>query len=158
MAKMVKGDVTKMIVIAGAIWMLAPTQATAQIITRCGSSSGYVFFFPNTLAEPADTGWQQDSVSSGEILLIYNDDEPDIIHSDRGELPGASVKDNGAVVMEVQGADPGFRSILVIYGGGTVEHFLFGLDADGFGTAAWGTLRGRIVPKNSLMTATCKAP
>lgn len=126
MSKMVKGDVTRMLVIAGAIRTLATTQATAEIITRCGSLSGYSFLFPNAFVDPDRAGWRQDSLPSSETLLIYNGDKPDIIYTDKYTDKPVSARDEGATVMEVRGTNPGFRVILLIYGNsGRVEHFCF---------------------------------
>ena len=157
-----------MIVMAGMVGMLITTQPaakpgikaqenTTKIVTRCGSSSGHSFYFPGSWVAVADAGWRKDGISSGQILLIYNGDEPDIIF-----IPATkqikSARAEGTLI-EVEGSDPGFRLILVDYQDGTIDHYLFGLDENGSGTVAWGTIRpGGIIRKSSLFSASCQAP
>ena len=134
-------------------------EKTMESVTRCGSSSGMGFFFPGGFVPSDQTGWQKDTISSGQILLIYDDGKPDIIYTAaRDRIQSARAE--GATVVEVDGGPPGFRLILAIYHGeGTIMHYLFGLDEDGAGAVAWGTIRANAsITKSSLYTASCQAP
>ena len=158
MSKWSKAIWRGLVVIPAVIGMLAITQAEAEIVTLCRSSTGHAFYFAGPLVGVENAGWQTDSISSGQILLIYNGDEPDIVHtSATGSTKSA--RGEGGAVFEVAGADAGVRLILVVYPTtGTIENYLFVLDADGVGTVAWGLARAAIMLKSSLMTATCQSP
>ena len=160
----------RMIVMAGAVAMLVVTQPatapgskvqknTVENVTRCGSSSGHEFYFQGGLVSPDRAGWSKGSVSAGQILLIYNGGKPDIIFAGATKQI-QSARAEGATIIQVDGGPPGFRLILAIYPGeGTIEHYLFGLDGDGAGTVAWGTIRAHaLITKSSLYTASCQAP
>ena len=160
----------RIIVMTVAVGMLVITQPaatpgikvqknTVEIVTRCGSSSGHDFYLQGGLVSPDRAGWSKGRISSGQILLIHNGNEPDIIFTDATKQI-QSARAEGATVIEVEGGPPGFRLILAVYqGNGTIEHFLFGLDEDGSGTVAWGTSRANaLITKSSLYKATCQAP
>ena len=105
-------------------------------------------------------GWESEVFSTYEVLLTYDGEGPDIIYTDvRGTR---SSRANGGLVLEIPALDPGFRIILVASpSGGTVEHYLFGLDEYGVGTVIWGTIRSPgmlIPPKSSLVQSTCQSP
>ena len=153
------------IVIVGAFGMLITIkldilaqESTMDIITRCGKSSGHSFFFPSGLI-PGQSGWTEDKISDGQILLVYNSGNPDIIFSDATKQIQSALG-GGAFVFEVEGGPPGFHLILSVHGGkGTIEHYLFGLDKNGNGTLAWGTVRSSALwSKSSLYTASCQSP
>ncbi len=160
----------RMIVTAGTIGMLMTTQPAAKpgikvqentttIVTRCGSASGHSFFFPGGVVSLDESGWEKDTISSGQVLLIYNGGKPDIIFADATKQI-TSARGEGATVIEVEGSPAGLRLILVVYQGyGTIEHYLFGLDENGSGKLAWGTARAHArLSKSSLYTANCQAP
>lgn len=159
-----------MIVTAGTIGMLVTTQPavkpgitvqenTTKIVTRCGSADGHSFIFTGWVVSTAESGWEKDTISPGQVLLIYNDGKPDIIFMDATKQI-QSARGEGAAVIEVEGGPPGFRLILAVYQGlGTIEHYLFGLDENGSGKLAWGTARAHaLLSKSSLFTANCQAP
>ena len=106
-----------------------------------------------------ETGWQKDTISSGQILLIYNEGKPDIIYAGATKQI-KSARGSGATVIEVDGGPPGYRLILCIYKDeGTVEHYLFGLNEGGTGIVVWGTVRANaLITKSSMYTANCQAP
>ena len=138
-----------------------PTEVTAQNVTRCGpSASGHAFRFQEANSDTPKGRWESEIFSIYDILLTYDTEGPDIIYTDvRGTR---SARANGGVVFEIPALDPGFRIILVAFPtGGTVEHFLFGLDEDGVGTVITGTIRSPgilVPPKSSLVEATCQSP
>ena len=147
--------------------LMFTTKVTAQNVTRCGpSASGHAFRFEKPNSDTPKRGrlpkggWESETFSTSEVLLTYDGEGPDIIYTDvRGTR---SSRANGGSVLEIPAQDPGFRIILVAYpSGGTVEHFLFGLDENGVGTVIWGTIRSPgilVPPKSSLVKATCQSP
>ena len=59
-----------------------PTEVTAENVTRCGpSASGHALYFQGSNSD-AVLGWIPDAISTYEILLTYNGEEPDIITTD----------------------------------------------------------------------------
>ncbi len=128
----------------------------AEIITRCGASSGQGWYFAGPVVPQDEAGWNKDAISKGGFLLIVDNDKPDIVTTD---VAGTrSSRADGAHVMFVPGTKSGFRVVLLVYSG-VVEHFLFQLDRVGNGTVAWGTVRGGgLLQKSSLFVATCRAP
>ena len=138
-----------------------PTAVTAQDVTRCGpSASGSAFRFQEPNSDMPQGEWGEEIFSVYEVLLTYGPEGPDLIYTDvRGTR---SARARGAIVFEIPALDPGFRIILVAYpNGGTVEHFLFGLDEDGVGTVITGTIRSPgvlIPPKSSLVEVPCQSP
>ncbi len=131
--------------------------ARAEIITRCGASSGQGWYFASPFVPQDEVGWNEDAISKGGFLLIVDNDKPDIVTTD---VAGTrSSRADGAHVMFVPGTKSGFRVVLLVYPAGTVEHFLFQLDRAGNGTVAWGTVRGGgLFQKSSLFVAKCRAP
>ena len=144
-----------------AVWLVAAlvslaVSVRAEIITRCGASSGQGWYFAGPIVPQGEAGWSKDAISKGRFLLVVDGDKPDIITAD---VEGTrSSRDDGAHVMFVPGTKSGFRVVLLVYSG-VVEHFLFQLDRAGNGTVAWGTVRGAgLLQKSSLFVAKCRAP
>ena len=140
--------------------LLIVQDAAAKIITQCGASEGYGYYFDGSLIDPKDAGWQKDGVEDGGFQLIADDDgsNPDIILTDI--IGTRSAKGDGANVSHIPGGQPGFYQVLTVYpGSGTLEHYLFHLDAAGNGTVVWGTMRsGGVIQKGSLFSSKCRAP
>ena len=148
----------KMVAVATALVLVSlAVSARAEIIARCGASSGQGWYFAGPLVPQGESGWSEDALSKGGFLLIMDGDEPDIVTTD---VAGTrSSRADGAHVMFVPGTKSGFRVVLLVYPAGTVEHFLFQLDRAGNGTVAWGTVRGAgLLQKSSLFVAKCRAP
>jgi hypothetical protein len=150
----------KRVVVAFALLTLLLVQgAAAKIITQCGASEGYAYFFEGGLIAEKDAGWQKDGISGGGFQFISADDgsDPDIIITD---VIGTRTRADGANVTLVPGSGRGFYLVLSIYPStGTVDHYLFRLDDQGHGRVAWGTTRsGAVFNKSSLMISKCSAP
>ncbi len=145
------------VLLAAAVVLVSQAvSARAEIITRCGASSGQGWYFASPFVPQDEVGWNEDAISKGGFLLIVDNDKPDIVTTD---VAGTrSSRADGAHVMFVAGTKSGFKLVLLVYAG-TVEHFLFQLDRAGNGTVAWGTVRGSgLLQKSSLFVANCRAP
>lgn len=146
-----------LLVVGALLATVAP--AFGKTITKCGASSGYRFDVPGPLSGVTDAhGWSKDQISQGEFSLIIDGKEADIITTDA--VGTRSSKADGARVIILNGPEPRTFVVMVVYTDtGTLEHFLFSLKADGSGDVVWGTSRaGGLLPKSSLMHATCHAP
>ena len=56
--------------VAVALWMGAADTAFADIISRCGPSSGYAHYPQSELVSKAQAGWRQDGISNGALQLM----------------------------------------------------------------------------------------
>ncbi len=139
---------------------LLSTIATAQaaIITKCGVSKGYAYYFGGAAVPPGKAGWQKDGISGGEFQLIQDGKALDIVFNDtRGTQ---SKKAQGFQVFSVPQPEPGFMLVVAIHSRGVVEHYLYQLDALGNGSVVWGSLKGSGWPiqKSAIYKATCRSP
>ena len=91
--------------------LLIVQDAAAKIITQCGASEGYGYYFDGSLIDPKDAGWQKDGVEDGGFQLIADDDgsNPDIILTDI--IGTRSAKGDGANVSHIPGGQPGFYQV-----------------------------------------------
>jgi len=58
--------------------ILIPAFATAAqtaVITKCGASKGYAYYFGGQAVPPGKAGWREDGISDGEIQLIQSGKE-----------------------------------------------------------------------------------
>jgi len=133
------------------------SNAFAAVITSCGGSQGYAYFFQGGLVPADQEGWQPDKISTGGIIFTMDEKKPDIIIRDALDKT-RSVKEDGALVnvLHVDSFNGTFL-IMVYYPAGALEHYLFKLDKDGAGKVVWGTAKatGPIIT-NKLMVADCK--
>ena len=143
------------ILIAGCIG-LALTAATAtvgkaDVITRCGASKGYAYYFEGPLVPREKSGWTSDGISKGGIQLVRDGKEFDIVYTD---VAGTrSAKSDGFIVLNLSMPNTGFFTVLLVSEGtGVIEHYLFKLDAKGRGTVVWGSIKGGSVriPKSAI--------
>ncbi len=144
-------------VLLAAVLVALAVSVRAETITRCGASSGQGWYFAGPAVPQSEAGWSEDTLSTGEFLLIVDGDKPDIVTTD---VAGTrSSRADGALAIFVPGTKSGFKVVLLVYPAGVVEHFLFQLDRAGNGTVAWGTVRGGgLLQKSSLFVAKCRAP
>jgi hypothetical protein len=129
--------------------------AQATVLTRCGPSKGYAYYFPTPLVANNQAGWRADGISNGGLQVIVDGQDYDIVFTDA--FGTRSARADGFVVMRV----PGPRILLLSMNlqTGVVEHYLFNLDAAGRGTVLLGSIRsGEPLPKSSLMKADCTGP
>lgn len=99
------------------------TAAQAAIITKCGASKGYAYYFGGQGVPPGKAGWREDGISDGEFELVQSGKALDIVFRDsRGTQ---SKKAQGFQVFSVPQAKPGFMLVVAIHSRGVVEHYLF---------------------------------
>lgn len=140
------------------ILLLLPSFALGQVVTSCSASKGYSYFFRNPLIPGSKSEWQEDKISKGQIMLVFEGKEKNVniyykdIYSTRSPM-----EDGGKVYLLY--ADKNLKTILVLVdypGSGTIENYLFKLDENGKGEVAWGSVKGvGLVPKSGLYTANC---
>ena len=132
-------------------------QVSAGVVTVCGGSEGYAYFFPSGIVPADEEGWRPDQIPKGQIIFTMDGEKPDIIIKDALNVT-RSVKEHKALV-EVLYTDPekGTILIMVFYPAGALEHYLFKLDKKGTGRVVWGTAKatGPIIT-NKLMVADCQ--
>ena len=114
---------TRLILIAFAILLLPASNASAGSIAHCGGSSGYAYYIQGGLVTEKKSGWGEDGISKGQILLIQDGKEFDIIHTDASGGTRSSKGDGGKVI--AVGRDANSIMLIVIYPGKTVESYLF---------------------------------
>lgn len=149
------------ILIALFLFSVFSSQTYAGVVTSCGGSKGYAYFFPGGLVPSDQEGWGPDKISKGGIIFTMDGEKADIIIRDAKNRT-KSVKEDGAIV-EVLHVNPsasllnGTILIMAYYPAGALEHYLFQLDKMGAGRVVWGTAKaaGPIIT-NKLMVADCK--
>lgn len=147
----------KWITVLGAA-ILLPSIANAEIVTRCGPSAGYGYYFGGPL-NPEGPNWVEDGISGGGFDLVRDGEQFDIILTDT--IGTRSAKADGFHVVAVPQPTPEYLMILSIAPStGVVEHYLFQLNSNGNGTALWGSLKGSGSPisKSALYKSLCKHP
>lgn len=138
------------------IWL--PTGAHAQVITKCGASSGFGYYLPGPLVPSDKVGWQKDGISAGGIILVNRGENPQILYVDATQnIRDAELDDGGRVRWLNRGTDGHF--VVVVLYGLAMEHFLFRLDPDGNGEVIWGSVKHATpITKSSLFRAECRKP
>jgi hypothetical protein len=133
------------------------SNAFAAVITSCGASQGYGYYFQGGIVPTDQEGWQPSKISKGGIIFTMDEDNADIILRDATNET-RSVKEDKALV-KVLHVEPlaGTILVMVYYPKGALEHYLFQLDNAGAGKVVWGTAKaaGPIIT-NKLMVANCK--
>lgn len=138
------------------LFLASGSNGRAATITRCGESQGYGWYFAGPVVPSNKAGWQKDGITGGDLTLIFDGDQPDIVYTDAAGT--RSARASGATALSINGA-AGYRLIVVLYPAGAIEHYLFNLDAKGNGTVVWGTARSAgPIQKSSLFVAKCRAP
>src|SRR5262245_52156023 len=129
-------------------------QAQARILTRCGASAGFSYYLPHPLVGK-DTGWQKDGVSQGQMQLILDGNDYDVIYTDN--VGTRSSRADGFRILNLPGAEGGRLLLVGAHpSSGAMEHWLFSINERGEGVVVWGTIRsGANFPKSSLMKADC---
>ena len=132
--------------------------ANASIVAKCGPSKGHAYYFSAPLLPKNGTGWQQDGISKGAILLMRDGAEYDVVITDTAGT--RSLKADGFQIVDLGHRAP-FLVLLAIHPNTrVVEHYMFQLQEDGSGTVVWGVLKGSGVgfPKSSIYESTCNGP
>ena len=142
-----------------ALISIVPDFAEAEVITRCGASKGTSWYFFGPMVSREKSGWNEDGISQGEILLILDRGDADIVYTDAFGTR-SSRGDGGTVVLLSENSAPGFVLALAVYPQtATAEHYVFQLDQAGNGLVMWGTARaGGAIQKSTLLQARCRKP
>ena len=78
--------------------MIISSQAYAGVVTSCGGSRGYAYFFPGGLVPSDQEGWQSDKISKGGIIFTMDGEKADIIIRDALDRT-TSVKEDGGIAI-----------------------------------------------------------
>ena len=114
--------------------LMQSATAHAEIITRCGASSGWRYDLRGPLNSD-QRGWKQDQISKGEFLLIRDGKDVDIVYSD---VAGTrSSKADGATMILLPGTEAGTFIVVTGYAS-AIAHYTFSLDQKGAGEVVWG--------------------
>ena len=127
-----------------------------KIITSCGESKGFSYYLKTDMTKD-DAGWQKDSITSGNMIFVIREDQPDILSRDATQKT-ISKKESGANVVYTQNIFfPAMYTVYVVFPEGDMEHYIFNLDKSGNGEVVWGSVRGGgWLPKSSIYKAKCK--
>ncbi|WMT90175.1 hypothetical protein [Pelagibacterium sp. H642] len=71
--------------------------ASAQTLAVCGASSGYAYFPAVGLVTEDQSGWAEDGISDGGIMLLRDGDAYDIVYTDA--VGGRSARADGFEVI-----------------------------------------------------------
>ena len=148
----------KRIILVIATLLLFPSFALGQVITSCGASKGYTYFFKGGVVPKDKSGWTEDAISKGNIILVLegNGKELNIYYKDAQTTKSA--KENGGE-LHLMYAEENLKTIIMLVhypGNGVLEHYMFRLDANGNGSVVWGTDRAtNRYAKASLFQASC---
>jgi hypothetical protein len=61
---------TRLILIAVAMYLFPVSNASAGSVAHCGGSFGYAYHIQGGLVTEKESGWGEDSISKGQLLLI----------------------------------------------------------------------------------------
>jgi hypothetical protein len=133
--------------------------AAANVLTRCGDSSGVTYYFEGSAITADKAGWQKDAVrGSFELVARADNSEADIIYDNPPPLGPSSYRAEGATVMVLPGGTQG-SLLLIAVTRDRLDHYLFKLDSQGKGLVVWGSAGTNVLSqKSSLMTAACDEP
>ncbi|WP_147430925.1 hypothetical protein [Oceanibaculum indicum] len=137
--------------------------ANANILTKCGSSEGWAYYFEGGMVPPGQGGWTKDEISGGVIEVHISSGSVDIVFKDAtgGVYRHSALGGNVQIINMVRQADGGSMFIIAVENSETalLESYLFKLNSFGAGVVLWSSMRsGGIFPKASLMKAPCYPP
>lgn len=136
---------------------LLTSAAESKVLTRCGGSNGYAYFFQGPLVPKDKAGWQSDGIAGGSIQLIMAGDDFDIVYTDT--MGSKSYRAEGFNVRLVQAKGDLATLLLTHDGTRVIEYYTFQLDSNGHGIVIWGTIRAEsAIAKNSIYHSICKPP
>ncbi len=138
--------------------VIIPSFALGQVITSCGASKGYSYFFEGGIVPKDKSGWAEDAISRGNIILVLEENGKELNIYYKDALTTKSAKENGGELLLMY-AEENLKTIIILVhfpGKGTMEHFMFRLDTNGNGSVVWGTDRATSrYAKASLFKASC---
>ncbi|KMP11214.1 hypothetical protein UZ36_05130 [Candidatus Nitromaritima sp. SCGC AAA799-C22] len=132
------------------LFIMSVSNSFGRVITSCGGSEGYSYFFKNSLDKG---GWAKDRISKGQIIFTIENEKAEIIYKDILNTRSAS-EDGSSVIMtpSING-----HTLVIVLNKTFVENYHFHLDANGKGEVAWGSHKfATLIPKSSLMVAKCE--
>ncbi len=134
--------------------ILTCMRSFGEVVTKCGASSGFDYFYEGGLVKAKDSGWRKSSIEMGNILLTRAGDSYDIIFTDTMKTT-SSIDDGGIIVKVIDSKPP--LVLLVNYPGVSVETWVFRLDELGKGELTYSQARynGALISKHSLLKASC---
>jgi outer membrane protein assembly factor BamB len=130
-----------------------PTLASAETVARCYASSGISYFAEGGAVSGDSAGFQDDSISKGQIILNFDSAEQylDVIHLDATGNVRSARAEGATVVLHF--VDDDNVSIGVSYGGQTVETYLFRRNE---GEVIWSQTKiSPILSKVAVLRAAC---
>jgi hypothetical protein len=142
--------------VAALLFLTSASPTYAQVVTRCGASSGTAFFLKGPLVENDQSGWAKDGVSGGSIMFMLDGKQADIVYTD--SLGSRSARADGAeVFIAGHDEDLGTTLVLLLYSKtATAEHYLFRLNDWGIGEVVWSIARaGGNIQKSGVYHAQC---
>ena len=129
-----------------------------NIVTRCGAAAGRGYFLEGGGITSKDSGWQNESISKGQTLLVLTGPNSyDIVFTDATGRTISSREDGATII--VIGAVADRLTLLVNYPEMNVETLMFVLDTAGKGSVTFSQARyGEAAPfrKHSLLYAQCR--
>lgn len=107
--------------------------ASANFIIECGGSEGHAYFMEGEWTPEAETGWSEDRISNGRILLIVSDGKPQLLIGDATGMFDA--EKDGAKIAITQTTES--MIVVVTVYPKSVETYGFQMRDDGTGEVVW---------------------
>jgi len=96
-----KGDYTTLIIVLlSSCFLCGASIDSSEVITSCGKSTGYSYYLKTEMTKD-NFGWEEDGISSGYIIFIIRNGQPDILMRDASQKT-FSKKESGANVVYTQ--------------------------------------------------------
>ena len=83
------------------------TKVTLEVLAMCGSSQGRGYFFKHELFNPSGGSWLEDGISNGQITLVRDGEEVDILFGDA--VGSTGYRQDGAQVIILHFGDKFIR-------------------------------------------------
>jgi|GEM_PF-6050183 len=131
--------------------IMSVSNSFGRVITSCGGSEGYSYFFKNSSDSTSE--WEKDRISKGQIIFTIENGKAGIIYKDILRTRSAS-EDGSSLIMtpSING-----HTLVIVLNKTFVESYHFHLDANGKGEVAWGSHKfATLTPRSSLMVAKCE--
>lgn len=101
--------------ILAAAAVFAPMIAQGNVITRCGESDGWAYFFEGGLVGPGQGGWKEDAISGGAIEVHLVDEKLDLVFFDATGGPYSHTLEGAEVYLSsIRDTPSGGRTFTVI--------------------------------------------
>ena len=101
------------------------TQASSDVIAKCGGSEGLGYYFIGPIVSEDNAGWQTDNISKGSTSIVEADGKIDVLFFDASNST-TSARAQGAEVIPLSVNKAGsIFSVLVVYPGEVVEIYTY---------------------------------